>query len=72
MPAMNRVLLGVRGLATAEAVEKVMSALKKISGVSEVANPHPGQIEVVFDPTQATVMDLLRAVRAVGFLAGML
>jgi copper chaperone len=69
---MTRVLLGVRGLATPEAAEKVMSALKQISGVSDVAYPHPGQIEVNFDPTQATVMDLLRAVRGVGFLAGML
>jgi copper chaperone len=69
---MTRVLLGVRGLATSEAAEKVMEALKKISGVAEVTNPHPGQIEVNFDPTQATVMDLLRAVRGVGFLAGML
>jgi copper chaperone len=69
---MTRVLLGVRGLATVEAVEKVTAALKKIAGVAEVGNPHPGQIEVNFDPTQATVMDLLRAVRSVGFLAGML
>jgi copper chaperone len=69
---MTRVLLGVRGLATDEAAEKVMAALRKISGVAEVANPHVGQIEVSFDPTQATVMDLLRAVRGVGFLAGML
>jgi copper chaperone len=69
---MNRVLLGVRGLVTEEAAEKIMSALKTIPGVAEVGNPHPGQIEVNFDPTQATVMDLLRAVRSVGFLAGML
>ncbi|MFN3265246.1 MAG: heavy-metal-associated domain-containing protein [Deinococcales bacterium] len=69
---MNRVLLGVRGLSTEEAALRVMETLKKTAGVSEVNSPHPGQIEVVFDPTQSTVMDLLRAVRAVGFLAGML
>ncbi len=69
---MNRVLLGVRGLNTEDAAERVMSALKSIGGVTEVNNPHPGQIEVGFDPTQATVMDLLRAVRSVGYLAGML
>jgi copper chaperone len=69
---MNRVLLGVRGLITEEAIEKVMNALKQIAGVAEVGNPHPGQIEVNFDPTQATVMDLLRAVRSCGYLAGML
>ena len=72
MLTMNRVLLGVRGLVTEEAAEKVMNALRGVAAVTEVNNPHPGQIEVSFDPTQATVMDLLRAVRGVGFLAGML
>ena len=72
MQPMNRVLLGVRGLVTEEAAEKIMAALKAIAAVSEVNNPHPGQIEVSFDPTQATVMDLVRAVRSVGYLAGML
>ncbi len=69
---MTRVLLGVRGLATQEAVERVINALKTIKGVADIVNPHPGQLEVNFDPTQATVMDLLRAVRSQGFLAGML
>jgi copper chaperone len=72
MPNMNRVLLEVRGLVTEEASEKVMAALKSVQAVTDVNNPHPGQIEVSFDPTQATVMDLLRAVRSVGYLAGML
>jgi copper chaperone len=69
---MNRVLLGVRGLTTQESIEGVLKVLKSIEGVTEVTNPHPGQVEVSFDPTQATVMDLLRAVRSVGYLAGML
>jgi copper chaperone len=69
---MNRVLLGVRGLTTQESIEGVLKVLKSIEGVTEVNNPHPGQVEVSFDPTQATVMDLLRAVRSVGYLAGML
>ncbi len=69
---MNRVLLGVRGLTTEEAAAKVMASLQAVSGVAEVNNPHTGQIEVSFDPTLATVMDLLRAVRSVGYLAGML
>ncbi len=69
---MNRVLLGVRGLVTEEAAAKVMASLQAVGGVTEVNHPHLGQIEVSFDPTLATVMDLLRAVRSVGYLAGML
>ncbi len=68
---MNRVLLGVRGLEDAANVEKVLSALRKIKGVDQVNNPHPGQVEVVYD-SSLTVMDFIRAIRSVGFLAGML
>jgi copper chaperone len=72
MPAMNRVLLGVRGLADQEAVDRVMAALKNVRGVSNVNNPHPGQLEVIYDDGSSTVMDLIMAVRSQGFLAGML
>jgi copper chaperone len=72
MPAMNRVLLGVRGLADQAAVDRVIAALKTVRGVSAVSNPHPGQLEVIYDAGSATIMDLIMAVRSQGFLAGML
>ncbi len=69
---MNRVLLGVRGLVDETATNKVMDTLKAMNGVSSVTNPHPGQLEVMYDPAFITIMDLIRAVRSQGFLAGML
>ncbi|WP_412029577.1 heavy-metal-associated domain-containing protein [Deinococcus yunweiensis] len=66
----TRVLLGVRGMSK-EAGTKVSAALLSTPGVSR-ATPDEGQIEVYYDATQLTVMDLVRAVRAQGFLAGML
>jgi copper chaperone len=72
MRIMNKVLLGVRGLSDRDATERVVKALKALKGVSEVVNPHAGQLEVNYDPAQITVMDLLRTVRGQGFLAGML
>lgn len=69
---MTRVLLGVRGLPDPAAAERVMASLQGVRGVSGVSHPHPGQLEVTYDPSAATVMDLIRAVREQGFLAGML
>ncbi|MDV6373970.1 heavy-metal-associated domain-containing protein [Deinococcus arenicola] len=66
----TRVLLGVRGMSR-EAGPAVAAALSALPGVSRAA-PDEGQIEVHYDPTRLTVMDLLRAVRSQGFLAGML
>lgn len=66
----TRVLLGVRGM-NREAGERVAAHLLALPGVSR-ATPDDGQIEVHYDPSQHTVMDLVRAVRAQGFLAGML
>lgn len=66
----TRVLLGVRGMSR-EAGPSVAAALAALPGVSR-ATPDDGQIEVHYDPSQLTVMDLVRAVRAQGFLAGML
>lgn len=66
----TRVLLGVRGM-NKEAGIKVAETLSKLPGVMK-ANPDVGQIEVHYDPTMLTVMDLVRAVRTHGFLAGML
>ena len=66
----TRVLLGVRGM-TRDAGTSVAAALTALPGVSR-ATPDEGQIEVHCDPSQLTVMDLVRAVRTQGFLAGML
>ena len=70
--AMNRVLLGVKGLSSPEAVTKVTAALKSVKGVSDVNNPHPDTIEVNYDASSLTVMDLIRAIRSQGFPAGMI
>ncbi|WP_052326786.1 hypothetical protein [Deinococcus peraridilitoris] len=56
---------------TKEAGERISSLLLAQSGVTK-AIPDDGQIEVHYDPSQLTVMDLLRTVRGQGFLAGML
>ena len=69
---MNRVLLGVRGLETPEQTEKVLRALRSLEGVIKVEPGQPGQILVEYDPHRLTVMDLIRAIREEGFLAGML
>lgn len=54
-----------------EAGSRVASALLALPGVSR-ATPDTGQIEVHYDPSYHTVMDLVRQVRSQGFLAGML
>ena len=66
----TRVLLGVRGL-TRDSGERVAQHLRSLPGVAQ-ATPDEGQIEVHYDPSLHTVMDLVRAVRSQGFLAGML
>ncbi len=68
---MNRVLLEVRGLEDAASIEKVLGVLLKIKGVEQVNNPHPKQVEVMYD-SSLTVMDFIRAIRSVGYLAGMI
>ncbi len=69
---MNRVLLGVRGAKTESQMQEVLEALKALEGVANVETSHPGQIVVAYDPHRLTVMDLIRAVREKGYLAGML
>ncbi|MBZ9751991.1 heavy-metal-associated domain-containing protein [Deinococcus sp. HMF7620] len=69
-PKATRVLLGVRGMSR-DAGTTVSQALAALPGVVK-ATPDEGQIEVHYDPSQLTVMDLVRAVRRQGFLAGML
>ncbi|AZI42705.1 heavy-metal-associated domain-containing protein [Deinococcus psychrotolerans] len=65
-----RVLIGVRGMEQESGV-RISAALLAMPGVTQ-AQPDQGQIAVQYDPTALTVMDLLRAIRKQGFLAGML
>lgn len=66
-----RVMLGVRGMDTDGARAKVTNALLELEGVHGV-EPGGGQALLVrYDPGDLTVMDMIRAVRRLGFLAGM-
>ncbi|HWG84245.1 MAG TPA: heavy-metal-associated domain-containing protein [Deinococcales bacterium] len=69
---METVVLGVRGLPPGEATERVVASLRAVRGVTSVTEQEAGQFEVRYDGRRATVMDLIRAVRAHGYLAGML
>jgi copper chaperone len=68
--AVTRTLIEVRGL-TSPADQKVAAALLALDGVTR-ATVDGSQIEVHYDPSELTVMDLLREIRKQGFLAGML
>lgn len=65
------VLLGVRGMEGDEAQSKVMAAVETVPGVASVEGAGAGQLIVRYDAAEVTVMDVIRAVRRVGFLAGM-
>lgn len=66
-----RVLLGVRGMDDEEAGERVRAALAEVPGVLAVRPGDARQVEVRYDDSEATVMDMIRALRRLGFLAGM-
>jgi len=68
---MTRVLLGVRGMSSQEASDKVKEVLLALDGVEKVDAGIDGQAAVTYDDSSATVMDLIRALRRVGFAAGM-
>ena len=65
-------MLGVQGIENFEQMNKVAEALSKQQGVLKTEIQQLGQIVVEYDPHRLTVMDLIRAVREEGFLAGML
>ncbi len=67
----QRVMLGVRGMDTDAATSLVTEALHAVPGVLVVEAGTDGQAVVVYDASQATVMDLIRGLRRKGFLAGM-
>jgi len=67
----QRVMLGVRGMDNASATELVTETLTGVPGVESVEAGLDGQAVVVYDASELTVMDLIRALRREGFLAGM-
>ena len=68
---MARVLLGVRGVETAEQADRIEATLRELAGVVSAEANADGQAAVEYDDTELTVMDLIRALRRIGFLAGM-
>ena len=70
-----RVILGVRGLADPDDQSRVAETLRELHGVLEVragdVGPEVGQLEVRYDDRETTVMEMIRAVRRLGYLAGM-
>ena len=69
---MNRIMLGIQGIESDDQMKKVVDALARQKGVLKTEVQQLGQISVEYDPHRLTVMDLIRAVREEGFLAGML
>ena len=61
----------VRGMDTEEARQQVAATLREVAGVIDVQRADTQQMSVTYDPTEVTVMDLIRALRRIGFLAGM-
>jgi copper chaperone CopZ len=51
--------------------ERVAAALRSLDGVASVEPNVHGQAAVEYDASEITVMDLIRALRRIGFLAGM-
>ena len=68
---MARVLLGVRGMNSEAAAQKVKQTLLALDGVQSVDAGTDQQAAVTYDDSAATTMDLIRALRQLGFLAGM-
>jgi copper chaperone len=68
---LDRAVLSVRGLDTDAARAKVVATLKAVPGVATAEAHGPDQVLVTYDGGEATVMDMIRALRRIGFLAGM-
>ncbi|GEM_PF-647896 len=66
-----RILLGVRGLDDENDRERVHRELATLPGVLHVGAGDAGQVEVRYDDTETTVMEMIRALRRLGYLAGM-
>ena len=66
-----RALMRVRGMDTAASRDQVIQTLQGVAGVVAVTGGDAEQVNVEYDSTEVTVMDLIRALRRLGFLAGM-
>lgn len=61
----------VRGMDNDEGRQLVVQTLREVHGVVDVAPSDAERVTVEYDATEITVMDLIRALRRIGFLAGM-
>lgn len=68
---MTRVMLGVKNMTQKDEVESVKQTLMAVEGVGAVSAGLDGQASVEYDAASLTIMDLLRALRKEGFVAGM-
>lgn len=66
-----RVLIGVHGLDEEADRARVHKALMAVPGVLAVEAGDAGQVAVRYDDRRTTVMEMIRALRRLGFLAGM-
>jgi len=67
----DRALLAIRGLDNEPARAKTLTALRAVPGVLDATPAGEGQVLVTYDGGEVTVMDLIRALRRLGFVAGM-
>jgi copper chaperone CopZ len=56
---------------TQVAADRVKRTLALVGGVASVEVNTDGQAAVEYDDSELTVMDLIRSLRRIGFLAGM-
>ncbi len=68
---MARVLLGVKGMDNMDSAEKVWEALMSLEGIIKVDVSPQQQAIVEYHEDDLTTMDMIRALRRIGFLAGM-
>lgn len=68
---MARVLLGIKEMNKASDIDLVKRTLLTIRGVQSVQAGMDGQASVEYNGEELTIMDLLRALRKQGFVAGM-
>jgi copper chaperone CopZ len=68
---MARVLLGVKGMDTMDSAERVWETLMALEGIIKVDVSPQQQATVEYNEDDLTTMDMIRALRRIGFLAGM-
>lgn len=66
----TRAVMRVPGMDTDLAASRVKQAISDVPGVHSVAAADGERVLVEYDPSEVTVMEFIRAVRRIGFLAG--